>query len=36
MRTFSPPKNPVLRGGYLMVRRYLRHNVAIQSAALAF
>lgn len=30
------PKNRFLRGVYLMVRRYLRHNVAIQSAALAF
>ena len=36
MRRFSPPKNPVLRGMYLLVRRYLRHNVAIQGAALAF
>jgi len=30
------PKNRFLRGIYLMVRRYLRHNVGIQSAALAF
>lgn len=30
------PKNRFLRGVYLMVRRYLRHNVGIQSAALAF
>ena len=30
------PRNRVLRGGYLMVQRYLRHNVGIQSAALAF
>ena len=30
------PKNRFLRGAYLMVQRYLRHNVAIQSAALAF
>ena len=30
------PKNRFLRGAYLMVQRYLRHNVGIQSAALAF
>lgn len=30
------PQNRLVRGGYLMVRRYLNHNVAIQSAALAF
>lgn len=30
------PRNRFLRGVYLMVQRYLRHNVAIQSAALAF
>lgn len=30
------PKNKFLRGGYLMLRRYLNHNVAIQGAALAF
>jgi Predicted membrane protein len=30
------PKNRVWRGAYLMARRYLSHNVAIQSAALAF
>ena len=30
------PRNKVLRGAYLMVRRYLRHGVGIQSAALAF
>lgn len=30
------PKNRLLRGAYLMVQRYLRHNVGIQSAALAF
>ena len=29
-------ENRFLRGVYLMVRRYLRHNVAIQAAALAF
>lgn len=31
-----PPENRFLRGIYLLVRRYLRHNVGIQSAALAF
>lgn len=31
-----PPENRFLRGLYLMVQRYLRHNVGIQSAALAF
>ena len=36
MRGVSPPKNRILRGVYLMARRYLRHNVAIQAAALAF
>ena len=36
MRPLSPPKNRFLRLIYLMVRRYLRHNVAIQAAALAF
>ncbi|MEG1658635.1 MAG: YihY/virulence factor BrkB family protein [Oscillibacter sp.] len=30
------PKNRFLRGIYLMVQRYLRHNVGLQSAALAF
>lgn len=30
------PQNRFLRGLYLMAKRYLRHNVAIQSAALAF
>ena len=30
------PRNPFLRGAYLMAQRYLRHNVGIQSAALAF
>lgn len=30
------PQNRFLRGLYLMAQRYLRHNVAIQSAALAF
>lgn len=33
---WNPPQNRFLRGIYLMARRYLRHNVAIQSAALAF
>ena len=36
MKALSPPKNRFLRTIYLMVRRYLRHNVGIQSAALAF
>lgn len=31
-----PPQNRFLRGCYLMFQRYLRHNVGIQSAALAF
>lgn len=30
------PRSPILRFGALMARRYSRHNVAIQSAALAF
>ncbi len=30
------PKNRFLRGVYLMMQRYLRHSVGIQSAALAF
>ena len=30
------PRNRFLRGIYLMVQRYLQHNVGIQSAALAF
>ncbi len=30
------PHNRLLRGAYLMIQRYLRHNVGIQSAALAF
>ena len=30
------PKNRFLRGMYLMVQRYLRHDVGIHSAALAF
>ena len=33
---FKLPRNRFLRGAYLMVQRYLRHNVGIQSAALAF
>ena len=36
MKQFSPPKNRFLRGVYLLARRYLRHNVGAQSAALAF
>lgn len=34
MRTV--PQNPVLRCVFLMVQRYLRHRVAMQSAALSF
>lgn len=30
------PQNRLARGAYLMLQRYLRHNVNIQSAALAF
>ncbi len=30
------PRNRAIRGVYLMVRRYLRHGVSTQSAALAF
>ncbi|MDD2956683.1 MAG: YihY/virulence factor BrkB family protein, partial [Oscillospiraceae bacterium] len=30
------PRNRFLRGIYLMTQRYMRHNVGIQSAALAF
>ena len=36
MKVLSPPKNRFLRGAYLMGKRYLRHSVGIQSAALAF
>jgi len=36
MPSFRPPHNSALRCGYLLFRRYLRHSVAIQSAALAF
>lgn len=36
MKLPALPKNRFLRGLYLMAKRYLRHNVAIQSAALAF
>ena len=36
VKAFSPPKNRFLRGVYLLARRYLRHNVGAQSAALAF
>ena len=32
----APAKNRFLRGMYLMVQRYLRHDVGIHSAALAF
>ena len=30
------PQNRGLRGVYLMIQRFLRHEVAMQSAALAF
>ncbi|MCI2057708.1 MAG: YihY/virulence factor BrkB family protein [Oscillibacter sp.] len=30
------PRSRLVRGSYLMLRRYLSHNVAIESAALAF
>ena len=33
---WSCPKNRFLRGIYLLVQRYLRHNVGMQGAALAF
>ena len=36
MERIRMPENRFLRGIYLMVRRYLSHNVGIQSAALAF
>lgn len=36
MKVPALPQNRFLRGLYLMAQRYLRHNVAIQSAALAF
>lgn len=36
MQILPLPKNKFLRFFFLMVQRYLRHNVAIQSAALAF
>ena len=36
MKIPALPQNRFLRGLYLMAKRYLRHNVAIQSAALAF
>ena len=36
MKAFSPPENSSLRGVYLLTRRYLRHNVGAQSAALDF
>ena len=36
MKQLSPPKNPFFRAAYLLVRRFLRHNVGAQSAALAF
>lgn len=33
---FAPPKHPVFRCLYLLARRYSRHRVATQSAALVF
>lgn len=36
MDQLDPPKGRLFRGAYLMARRYLRHGVGIQSAALAF
>ena len=36
MPNLSLPQNAFLRFCFLMVLRYLRHNVSIQSAALAF
>ena len=36
MKPFPVPENRLLRFPYLMVQRYLRHRVGIQSAALAF
>lgn len=36
MKFSTPPKNRLLRGLYLMARRFMRHNVGIQGAALAF
>lgn len=36
LKSLSPPQNRFLRGVYLLGRRYLRHQVATQSAALAF
>ena len=35
-RSIQPPKNGFLRGCWLMLNRYLGHNVPIQAAALAF
>ena len=35
-RSFSPPRNSFARGAYVMGRRYLRHQVGMRSAALAF
>lgn len=35
-RMTTLPQNRLARGAYLMVQRHLRHNVTIQSAALAF
>ena len=35
-KSIRPPENGFLRGCWLMVNRYLGHNVPIQAAALAF
>ena len=35
-RPFSAPRNQFARGAYLMGQRYLRHQVGLHSAALAF
>ena len=32
----TPPRNPFARGAYIMARRYIRHQVGMRSAALAF
>lgn len=36
MKSIAPPQNKFLRFLFLMAQRYMRHDVAIQSAALAF
>ena len=32
----TPPRNSLARGAYIMLRRYVRHQVGMRSAALAF